>query len=128
MIFNKTMRKKLTLEKVIDVVKLSLFLCSCWPLPKNATKFKTTCVTLYQYLTLLLNLCFTLTLFNTVRNHLDDPIIIAKALLFMIATSYVVSTVIAYRTNHHRLQVINTNICNMNVFDYERDVWMEMEK
>lgn len=116
LIFNETMRKKITLETVIDVVKLSVFLSWCWPLPKDATKLKVTCATLYQYMTLLSNLSLTLALFNMVRNHFNDPVIIAKALMFMAAITHVVLSIAVYRINCHRLQVINTNIFNVNVF------------
>lgn len=118
MMFDRIMREKLTLEKVIEVIKLSLFIAWCWPLPKNTIKLKIICATLYQYLTLLLNLGLILGLINTIRNHPNDAVIMIKAIIFIIACTQVVCNIVSYRINSHHLQVINTNILNVNVFDY----------
>lgn len=119
MIFNTIMQQKITLQKVIDAVKLGLCLSCFWPLSEDTIKLKVICTTLYQYITLLLNLIFTVALFNTAKNHPNDPVIMAKALMFMGATAYVVFSIIVYRINCHRLQVINTNIFNINIFNYD---------
>lgn len=117
MVFNETMREKLTLRKVIDIVKLSLFLTWFWPLPKDVNKLKVVCVTLYHYLSLILHIGLTLGLMNTVKNHSNDPVIMVKAIIFMCATMHVICNILFYRFTSHRMQVINTNIFNVDLYE-----------
>ncbi|EFN86261.1 hypothetical protein EAI_15345 [Harpegnathos saltator] len=47
------MQLKVTLKKVIAIVKLSLFLIWFWPLPKNASTGKMLCMKLYQLISMI---------------------------------------------------------------------------
>ncbi|XP_071565722.1 uncharacterized protein [Temnothorax nylanderi] len=50
------MRKKVMLEEVISVVKLSLFPVWCWPLPRDATPFKVLCMKLHHCLSIIIEI------------------------------------------------------------------------
>ncbi|XP_011137412.2 uncharacterized protein LOC105181989 isoform X2 [Harpegnathos saltator] len=100
------MREKLTLAKVIYVVKLSLFVICFWPQPKDAIKLKVICVALYQYFSILLHLSLALSLMNTVKNHLNNHIIMAEAIIIICATMHAICNIVVYRINLHHLQSI----------------------
>lgn len=105
----------LTLKKVIAGVKLSVLLTCCWPLPKNATKFKVVCVRVYQYICAILALGLILSLGNTIRKHFDDPLMIAESITFMCPTSHIIFTTLGCHVNAYRLQVISVYI---HIFKY----------
>lgn len=100
------MWKNVTLKNVIATVKLSLFITCCWPLPANTIKFKVICVKLYQYLCMILTLGITVGLCNTIRNHLDDPLIMAQSIMIMCSTIHVIFNIVSCKINSYRLQVI----------------------
>lgn len=102
--------KNLTLKKVIAVIKLSLFVTWCWPLPRDTVKLKIIYVRLYQYLCLILTLGLTVGLMNTVRNHIDDPLIVAKSIIIMCPTVHIICNIVCCKIYSRRLQVININI------------------
>lgn len=110
------MLQNLTLKKVINIVRLSLFITGCWPLEKDAVKFKVVFVGLYQYLCLILSFGVTIGLMNTVRNHFDDPLIVAKSLTLMCPTVHVICNIVSCKIYSYRLQVININISSIDIF------------
>lgn len=103
------MWSKLTLKKVIAIVKLSLFITWCWPLPKDTIKLKVICSRIYQYFCLIVTFGLALGLMNTVRNHLDEPVIIAKSISVLCPALQVVHNIVCCKINSYRLQVININ-------------------
>lgn len=113
------MSQKLTLKKVIDVVKLSLLLTWFWPPSKDINKFRVVCMTLYHYVSLILHIGLMLGLINTVRNHFNDPVIIVKAIIFVCATMHAICNIVSYRIASHHLQVINIDVFNVDIFYYK---------
>lgn len=103
------MRLKLTLKKVIAIVKLSLFITWCWPLPKDTIKLKVICAGIYQYFCLIVTFGVAIGLMNAVRNHLDNPVIIAKSISVLCPAMQVVLNIVCCKINSYRLQVININ-------------------
>ncbi|XP_028050776.1 odorant receptor 85f isoform X2 [Monomorium pharaonis] len=108
------MMKNLTLKKVIAVTKISLFATWCWPLPKNTVKLKVICVRLYQYLCLILTLSLTAGLMNTVKNHVDEPLIMAKSIIVMSPTVHVICNIICCKIYSRRLQLVTFEMENFS--------------
>jgi len=100
------MWSKLTLKKVIAIVKLSLIPTWCWPLPKDTIKLKVTCAGIYQYFNIIVLSSVAAGLINAMRNHFNDPVIIAKSISVLCPAIQVVCNIICCRINSCRLQVI----------------------
>lgn len=100
------MWSKLTLKKVIAIVKFSLFITWCWPLPKDTIKIKVICAGIYQYFCLIVTFGVAVGLINTVRNHFDDPVIMAKSISVLCPALQVVHNIVCCKVNSYRLQVI----------------------
>lgn len=106
------MWKKVSFKKVISVVKLSLFITWCWPLPRDAIKLKVIGAALYQYFCIIVVSSVALGLMNTVRNHLDDPLIMAKSISVLFPALQAVFNIMCFRVYSTRIQVNYT----FNVF------------
>lgn len=103
------MWSKLTLKKAIAIVKLSLFVTWCWPLPKDTIKLKVICAKIYQYFCLIVTFGVAIGLMNAVRNHFDDPVVMAKSISVLCPALQVVYNIVCCKVNSYRLQVININ-------------------
>lgn len=106
---------KLTLKKVIAIVKLSLFPTWCWPLPKDTVKLKVICAGIYQYFCIIVLSSVAAGLINAMRNHFDDPVIIAKSISVLCPAIQVVCNIMCCRINSYRLQVIIMSTFNCYV-------------
>jgi len=103
------MWSKLTLKKIIIIIKLSLFITWCWPPSQDAIKLKVICAGIYQYFCLTVTFSVAVGLMNTVRNHFDDPVIMAQSISVLCPALQVVCNIMFCKFNFYRLQVININ-------------------
>lgn len=94
------------LQKVIFYVKLSLSPIWCWPLSKDASRLEMICVKLYHYLSIIITMMSQPPLIYTIRNHLDDFLILVECILELSSTIHSIGNFIFYRINKHRIQVI----------------------
>lgn len=93
------------LKKIIFIVKLSLFPVWCWPLSKDATRLKMTCVQLYHYLSIILAICSQVSLIYTIMN-LDDFVALVELIFFLSSITHGIGNCIFHRIHRHRIQVI----------------------
>lgn len=101
------MRGKLMLKKIIFCVKLSLLPTLCWPLSKDATRLKISCVKLYHYLSIiLLTMSLQLSLIYDITIHLNDFIVLIGLIVELSSTTHSIGNFIFHRINKHRIQVI----------------------
>jgi len=102
-------KKKWNYKKVISGVKLSLWPVWSWPMPKDASRFKITCMNLYQYLCIILLIGMEAPLMYTVT-ILDDFAIFIAAVLEQAAFIHGIFNIIFYKANYHHIQVLDINI------------------
>ncbi|KAG5332396.1 OR2 protein, partial [Acromyrmex heyeri] len=110
------MWSKLTLKKVIAIVKLSLIPTWCWPLPKDTVKLKVICAGIYQYFSIIVLSSVAAGLINAMRNHFNDPVIIAKSISVLCPAIQVVCNIMCCRINSCRLQLVTfemENFCEL---------------
>ncbi|XP_024873155.1 uncharacterized protein LOC112455444, partial [Temnothorax curvispinosus] len=98
------MRRKVMLEEVISVVKLSLFPVWSWPQPQDATQFKLFCVKLHHCLCIIIKLAFILSMIYTITNHFDDPEIFVQLIPITSGLIHTSLNLIFYTVNHHHIQ------------------------
>ncbi|XP_077271025.1 uncharacterized protein LOC143902199 isoform X2 [Temnothorax americanus] len=98
------MRRKVMLEEVILVVKLSLFPVWSWPQPQDATQFKLFCVKLHHCLCIIIKLALTLSLIYTITNHFDDPEILVNLAVLTSALIHGSFNFFFHMVNHHHIQ------------------------
>lgn len=101
------MRRKVILKQVISVVKLSLFPTWCWPLPKDTTKFKMSCMKLYHLWCIITAAGLGAALLYSISNHFNEPAILVQLILISMASVHIIINFIFYHINYHRIQVIN---------------------
>jgi len=99
------MRGKLMLKKIIFCVKLSLLPTWCWPLSKDATRLKITCVKLYHYLSIILAISLQIPLIYGIIIHLNDFIVLVGIIMELSSTTHSIGNFIFHRINKHRIQV-----------------------
>ncbi|KAG5311449.1 OR2 protein, partial [Acromyrmex insinuator] len=110
------MWSKLTLKKVIAIVKLSLIPTWCWPLPKDTVKLKVICAGIYQYFSIIVLSSVAAGLINAMRNHFNDPVIIAKSISVLCPAIQVVCNIMCCKINSCRLQLVTfemENFCEL---------------
>ncbi|XP_071634716.1 odorant receptor Or2-like isoform X1 [Temnothorax longispinosus] len=100
------MWSKLTLKKIIAIVKLSLFITWCWPLPKDTIKLKVICAGIYQCFSLIVTGSVAAGLINAVRNHFDDPVVMAKSISVLCPAVQVICNIVCCKVNSYRLQLV----------------------
>ncbi|XP_077271031.1 odorant receptor 4-like isoform X1 [Temnothorax americanus] len=98
------MRRKVMLDEVISVVKLSLFPIWCWPLPQDATPFKMLCMKLYHCLSIILEIAFVSSVIYTITIHLDEPEIFVQLIPLTSGLIHTSLNFIFYIVNHHHIQ------------------------
>lgn len=103
------MQEKVTLKKVIAVVKLSLFVIWFWPLSLNASKRKVLCMKLYQYVCILLTIAVLASMMYALMKNLDDLDLAIKSALGLFPCSHVIGNILCHLVIYQRLQVINTD-------------------
>lgn len=104
------MPEKVTLKKVITVVKLSLFVIWFWPLPQNASKRKLLCMKLYQFVSMILTIAVIASVLYALVKNLDDPNLVIKSALSLFPCSHVIWNILCHVFIYQRLQVTNVNI------------------
>lgn len=112
------MRGKLMLKKVIFIVKLNLCPIWCWPLPKDASKFKVFCKKLYHYFSIILIIGLEVPLIYTATYYLDEPTILIELVLEISTLAHGIFNFISHEINAHHIQVINilTYVFNIRTF------------
>jgi len=103
-------KKKWNFKQVIFGMKLSLCPVWSWPMPKDTSRFKITCMNLYQYLCMILTLGVEISLMYTVINHLDDFATFIAAILEQASLIHCIFNIIFHKANYHHIQVFNINI------------------
>jgi len=109
-------KKKWSFKKVISGVKLSLWLVWSWPMPKDTSRFKITCMNLYQYLCMILTLGVEVPVMYAAIIHLDDFATFVKAILEQAAFVHTMFNIIFYKANYNHIQVLNINIFYVTLF------------
>jgi len=109
-------KKKWSFKKVISGVKLSLWLVWCWPMPKDTSRFKITCMNLYQYLCMILTIGVEISVMYTATIHLDDFATFIKAILEQAAFVHTIFNIIFYKANYNHIQVLNINMFYVTQF------------
>jgi len=94
------------LQKVVFYVKLSLSPTWCWSLSKDVSRLEMTCVKLYHYLSIILTMMSQPPLIYTIRNHLDDFLILVECIFELSSTTHSMANFIFHGINKHRIQVI----------------------
>jgi len=113
------MRRRVTIKEVISVVRLCMLPIWCWPLSKSATRFKTTCMKLYHYWCIIMEICVVLPLMYSLLNHFDDSVFLVKLLVLTSASLHVISNFTFYQVNYHHIQVINIYFFNIKKFRWK---------
>jgi len=113
------MRRRVTIKEIIIVVRLCMLSIWCWPLPKNATRFKTSCMKLYHCWCVIMEICLVLPLMYSLLNHFDDPVFLVKLLVLTSGSFHVISNFIFYQVNYHHIQVINIYLFNIKKFKWK---------
>ncbi|XP_071565664.1 uncharacterized protein [Temnothorax nylanderi] len=98
------MRRKVMLEEVISVVKLSLFPIWCWPQPQDATQFKLFCVKLYYCLSIIIQIGLVAPLIYTITKHLDEPEILVQLIVMTSSSIHGSFNFFFHMVNHHHIQ------------------------
>lgn len=101
------MRGKLMLKKAIFIVKLNLCPIWCWPLPKDASKFKVFCKKLYYFFSIILIIGLGVPLIYTATYYLDEPIILIELVLEISILAHGTWNIVFHEINAHHIQVIN---------------------
>jgi len=101
-------KKKWSFKQVIFGVKLSLWLVWSWPMPKDTSRFKITCMNLYQYLCMILTIGVEVSLIYATI-HLDDFATFIRAILEQAAFVHTIFNIIFYKANYDHIQVLNIN-------------------
>jgi len=107
---------KLNFKKVIFGVKLSLWITWSWPMPKDATKFKITCMKLYQNLCIILAICMETSMIYTIVNHINDFAIFVELVVQQAPILHAICNFIFHKVNYHHIQVLNINIFYIKEF------------
>ncbi|XP_033176949.1 uncharacterized protein LOC100744370 [Bombus impatiens] len=119
------MPKRITPEKVIDIVWFSVALTFCWPPPINSSGTRTLVHKILQ-MSGVINACMLLPpLLYSIYLHLDDIIIVSECIcLFMVVSQIVVQTVICF-INHDSLQhvVEEMTVCVKQAREYEMEIF-----
>ena len=103
------MRRKVMLEEVISVVKLSLFPIWCWPQPQDATQFKMLCVKLHHCLCIIITIGLAAPMIYAIKNHFDEPEIFVNLIPVTSGLIHTTLNFIVHMINHHHIQVINNH-------------------
>lgn len=103
------MQEKVTLKKIITIVKLSLFVIWFWPLSLNTSKRKVLCMKLYQYVCILLTVAVLASMIYALVKNLNDLNLVIKSSLGLFPCSHVICNILCHLAIYQRLQVINTN-------------------
>ncbi|XP_033309303.1 uncharacterized protein LOC117210416 [Bombus bifarius] len=119
------MPKRITPEKVMDIVWFSVALTFCWPPPINSSGTRTLVHKILQ-MSGVINACMLLPpLLYSIYLHLDDIIIVSECIcLFMVISQIVVQTVICF-INHDSLQhvVEEMTVCVKQAREYEMEIF-----
>ncbi|XP_011860053.1 PREDICTED: uncharacterized protein LOC105557415 isoform X2 [Vollenhovia emeryi] len=110
------MQRKVMIEEVFSVVKLSLFPCWSWPLPKDATKFQLLSVKLYYCLCIIVEISLIPPLIYGIKNNLDDPTTLVQQVLVMSSLLHTISNFIFYMINYHRIQNVTFEMIHFTSF------------
>ncbi|XP_025153866.1 uncharacterized protein LOC112588376 [Harpegnathos saltator] len=104
------MQLKVTLKKVIAIVKLSLFLIWFWPLPKNASTGKMLCMKLYQLISMIFIVTGMASMLYAVVNNLYDLNLFVKSVLGVFPCIHIIWNILCHVIIYRRLQVTNMDI------------------
>ncbi|XP_014487255.1 PREDICTED: odorant receptor 49b-like [Dinoponera quadriceps] len=101
------MQEKVTLKKVIAVVKLSVFVIWFWPLPQNSSKRKLLCMKLYQFVSMILTIAVIASmLYALVKNLKEDLNLVIKSALGLFPSSHVIWNIWCHIFIYQRLQCV----------------------
>ncbi|KAF3054645.1 Odorant receptor 259 [Nylanderia fulva] len=100
------MRGQLMLKKIIFVLKLSLFPVLCWPLPKDATRFKITCVQLYHLLLIISAIIAEISMIYTIYNNYNDIVLLVEIILYLSCTVHSTENYIFHTIFRKRIQFV----------------------
>ncbi|XP_020282685.1 odorant receptor 4-like [Pseudomyrmex gracilis] len=110
------MEERVTLKKVITVVKLSLFVTWFWPLPQSASKRKLLCMQLYQCVSLLLTAAVIASMVYAVVQNLDDLDLVIKSALGVFPCSHVIWNILCHLAIYQRIQRVTYKMENFRAF------------
>lgn len=98
-------QEKITLKKVVTIIKLSLFVIWFWPLSHNVNKRKVLCMKLYQYVSMLLTVTVLASMIYALIKNLDNPNLVVKSSLGLFPCSHVIWNIVCRIIIYQRLQV-----------------------
>ncbi|KYN38569.1 Odorant receptor Or2 [Trachymyrmex septentrionalis] len=98
--------EKLNFKKVISGVKLSLWITWSWPMPKDTTKFKITCMKLYQNLCIILAISLEASLIYTTTIHINDFAMFVELVVQQAPILHAICNFIFHKVNYHHIQNI----------------------
>lgn len=119
------MLKKVTPEKVIYIIRLSVAICCCWPRPFNSTKNQIFGFKVLQISTIISAFMVFLPLLYSIYLHNDNIIHVFKCICLSVGiTQLIVQTLICF-IKHNSLQVSSYilyisllyNIWMRNIYD-----------
>lgn len=108
--------KKLNFKQVISSVKLSLWITWSWPMPKDATKFKITCMKLYHNLCIIWAICLEAPMIYAIANHINDFALFIELVVQQAPIIHAICNIIFHKVNYHHIQVLNINIFYIKEF------------
>lgn len=104
------MLEKVTLKKVIIIIKLSLFVAWFWPLPFNTSKRKMLYMKLFQFVSIILTVAVIASMIYSLLRNLDDADLLMKSTFGLFPCSHVIWNILCHLSIYRRLQVTNVTI------------------
>lgn len=103
-------KKKLNFKSVISGMKLTLWSMWTWPMPKDATRFKTICMNLYQDLCIIMAICLEAPLIYAIINNINNFALFVELFLQQAAVVHAICNIMFHKANYHHIQVLNISI------------------
>ncbi|XP_050479978.1 uncharacterized protein LOC126868508 [Bombus huntii] len=119
------MSKRMTPEKVIDIIWFSVALTFCWPLPINSSGTRILVHKILQISSVISACMLLLPLLYSIYLHLDDIIIVSECICLFLGVSQAIVQSIICLINHDSLQhvVEEMIICVKQAREYEREIF-----
>lgn len=111
--------RRVMLKEIISAVKLSLFPIWCWPMSKNTTRFKMSCMKLYHCWCVIMAMCLAASLLYGILNHIDEPAYLGQQLFLLSSCFHISSNFIFYQINYHHIQVGNIYLFIIKKFRFK---------
>ncbi|XP_032677432.1 odorant receptor 49b-like [Odontomachus brunneus] len=106
------MQEKVTLKKVIVVMKLSLFVIWFWPLPQNTSKRKLLYLKLYEFVSVLLAIMFLASVLYGLMRNLNNPSLVIKSVLSLFPICHLIWNILSHAVIYQRLQYVTFEMEN----------------